>query len=174
MRAVFLDRDGTVIVDPPDERVDRLDKIALFPDTMEALALLAGLDYGLILITNQTGIAEGRLDEAGFDAINNKVLEMLAPSGINILRTYVCPHAATDGCACRKPKPTMLLRAAEEFALDLAASWMIGDRQSDILAGAAAGTKTILVQTANTPVTSTTATYTAPSLSDAIRYIAAQ
>lgn len=171
MRAVFLDRDGTVIVDPPDERVDRLDKIQLFPDTVEALKLLASLDYGVILVTNQAGIAEGRINEAEFRVINQCVLDMLAPSGIKILKTYMCPHAPPDNCECRKPKPTMLLEAAEEFDIGLADSWMVGDRQSDILAGIAAGTKTVLVETANIPVSSAEATFTAPHLLDAIRYI---
>lgn len=172
MRAVFLDRDGTVIVDPPDERVDSLEKIQLFPDSLEALKLLSTLDYGVILITNQAGIAEGRINAEEFEVINNKVIELLEQSGVKVLKTYMCPHGPDDGCECRKPKPTMLLQAAEDFDVDLASSWMIGDRQSDIMAGVNAGTKTILVKTANVPVESDEATYTAPTLLNAIRHIA--
>lgn len=174
MKAVFLDRDGTTIVDPPDERVDRVEKINLFPDSIEALKLLSTLDYGVFIITNQAGIAEGRIDEAKFQAINSKVLEMLAPSGIKVLKTYVCPHGPSDDCECRKPKPTMILKAAKEFDIDLANSWTIGDHQSDVMAGLNAGTKAILVETANVPETSVDATYTAPNLLAAIRYIAGQ
>jgi D-glycero-D-manno-heptose 1,7-bisphosphate phosphatase len=172
MKAVFLDRDGTVILDPPDERVDKVEKIELFPDSIEALRELAALDYGVILITNQAGIAEGRIDEEEFQRIHKIVLDRLAPSGIKILKTYMCPHGPEAGCDCRKPKATMILRAAEEFDIDLANSWMVGDRQSDIMAGINAGTKTILVKTANVPVTAPEATYTAPNLLGAIRYIA--
>jgi D-glycero-D-manno-heptose 1,7-bisphosphate phosphatase len=98
---------------------------------------------------------------------------MIEPTGIEILSTYVCPHKAGDNCECRKPKPLMILQAAKEFDIDLAASYMIGDRQSDIMAGVNAGTKTILVQTGNEPVNSPEATYIAANLKDAVRYIAA-
>lgn len=172
MKAVFLDRDGTIIVDPPDERVDKIEKIQLFPDTLEALKKLAELDFGVIIITNQAGIAEGRIDEQEFQRINDRVLEMLEPSGIKILKTYICPHGPNDGCDCHKPKPKLLLQAAKDFDIDLSNSWMVGDHQSDVMAGVNAGTKTILVQTGNTPETSTQAAYTAPHLLDAINYIA--
>ncbi|MDP3965548.1 MAG: HAD family hydrolase [bacterium] len=172
MRAVFLDRDGTIIVDPPDERVDKAEKIKLFPDSIEALRKLATLDYAVILVTNQAGISEGLINEEEFWKLHTIVLEKLAPSGITILKTYICacPHGH-DNCGCRKPKPTMLLQASKELNIDLEDSWMVGDRQSDILAGVNAGTKTILVKTANVPVESKEATYTASNLLDAVQYI---
>src|SRR5688500_4062551 len=126
MKIILLDRDGTVIVDPPDERVDTVEKIKLFPETIDALAYLAAHDFGVILVTNQAGIAEGRINEADFRVINNKVLEMLAPSGITVLKTFICPHGPDDNCECRKPKPTLILQAAREFGLDLASTYMIG------------------------------------------------
>jgi histidinol-phosphate phosphatase family protein len=170
---VFLDRDGTVIVDPSDERVDREDKIKLFPDSIESLKYLADHNFSVIFVTNQAGIAEGKITAKDFDRIHKKVLELLAPSGIKILKTYVCPHNDKDKCECRKPKPTMLLDAAKEFNIDLSTSYMIGDHISDIESGLNAGTRTILVQTAtNKVVVAKQATYTAPTLSDAVRYIA--
>ena len=171
MNIVFLDRDGTMIFDPEDERVDREDKIKLFPDSIEALKYLADHGFAVIIITNQAGIAEGRINREDFDRINNKVLEMLSPSGIKVLKTYVCPHSPDDKCKCRKPKPTMILEAAQEFNIDLSKSYMVGDRESDIFAGINAGTKTILVKTANKPVEVKEATYTAPNLLDAVKYI---
>lgn len=171
MNIVLLDRDGTVIVDPEDERVDKEDKIKLFPDSIEALRYLAEHDFAVILITNQAGISEGRIDEQDFVRINNKVLEMLAPSGVTILKTYMCPHGPNDGCECRKPKPTMLLETAKEFDIDLTQVYMVGDRASDIFSGINAGTKTVLVKTANVPVEVSEATYTAPNLLDAVKYI---
>lgn len=172
MNAVFIDRDGTIIVDPQDERVDKEEKIKLFPDTIEALKLLASLDYGVIIITNQAGIAESRITEVDFQRINARVLEMLEPSGIKILNTYVCPHGPDDNCECRKPKPTMILEAAKDFDIDLANSYMVGDHESDIKAGLNAGTKAVLVKTANKPEDSPDATYTAPNLLGAMKYIA--
>lgn len=171
MKIVLLDRDGTIIRDPEDERVDREEKIELFPDTIEALTFLAKNNFAVVLITNQAGIAEGRINTEEFSKINNKVVEMLSPSGIKILKTYMCPHVTQDGCMCRKPKPTMLLQAIKDFNLDPTNIYMIGDRESDIGAGINAGVKTILVKTANIPVTAEQATYTAPNLLNAIEYV---
>ncbi|HEY5442529.1 MAG TPA: HAD family hydrolase [Candidatus Saccharimonadales bacterium] len=173
MKAVFLDRDGTMIVDPPDFRVDSISDLHLFPDTVKALKLLATLDYGVFEVTNQAGIGEGRLSQADFERINNAFLDLTEASGIKLLKIYVCPHKVEDNCACRKPKPLMLLEAAKEFNIDLAQSYVIGDRESDIMAGVNAGTKTILVKTGNEPVTSKEATYTAKDLLEAVQYLAA-
>jgi D-glycero-D-manno-heptose 1,7-bisphosphate phosphatase len=173
MKIVLLDRDGTVIVDPPDERVDKEEKIKLFPDSIEALRYLADNGFAVVLITNQAGIAEGRIDEAEFSRLNTKVLEQLSPSGVKVLKTYMCPHGPDDGCECRKPKPTLILRAAKDFNLDLPNTYMVGDRQSDVMAGVNAGTKTVLVKTANVHVDAPEATHTAQTLLDTAKYIVA-
>lgn len=174
MRVILLDRDGTVIKDPEDERVDSEEKIDLFPDSIEALRLLASQGFSVIFITNQAGIAEGRITVEDFNRIHEKVLTMLSPSGVHVLKTYMCPHGPKDECVCRKPKPTMILEAIKEFNLDPNDLYMVGDRESDVMAGIAAGTKTILVETANVPVTAEQATYTAPALLDAVRYAIAR
>lgn len=173
MKAIFLDRDGTVNIGVPTyERVNSIDKVKLLPNTLEALTELAKLDYGIFFVTNQAGLAEGLITQAHFDEINNKVLELIAPSGIKVLGTYVCPHGENDDCECRKPKPKLLQDAAKEYDIDLAASWMIGDRPSDVMTGVNAGTKSILVKTGVPTVESDQAIYTAPSLLEAVQYIA--
>lgn len=174
MNAVFLDRDGTLIYDPEDLRVESVNELKLFPDTLEALKLLASLPYLVFLISNQAGIGEGLITLDEFYVIENAFIDMITPSGIKIQKTYVCPHTPADNCQCRKPKPFMINQAAEEFNIDVKNSYMIGDRESDIMAGVNAGTKTILVQTGNEPVISKEATYTAPDLLAAINYIAEQ
>ncbi len=172
MKAVFLDRDGTITVGTPTyERVDSLEKVVLLPNTLEALRLLATLDYGVFIVTNQAGIAKGLITEAEFEQINAKVLDLIAPSGITILHSYVCPHATGDGCDCRKPKPKLLLDAAREFDVDLASSWMIGDRPTDVLTAVNAGAKGILVKTGEPSVVSAEASFTTPSLLEAVQYI---
>lgn len=172
MRAVFLDRDGTVNVGVLTyARVDAIDKVQLLPRTLEALKLLATLDYAVFFITNQAGIAEGLITKGQFDEINQKVVRLIAPTGIKIVKTYLCPHGEHDDCACRKPKPKLLLDAVREYDIDLANSWMIGDRPSDILTGVNAGTKTILVLTGVPTVTCDQATATLPSLLEAVHYI---
>lgn len=170
MNVILLDRDGTVIKDPEDERVNSENEIELFPDSIEALKFLKEHDFAVIFITNQAAIAEGTLDEQAFERIQGRVIEILSPSGVKVLKTYMCPHAAADNCECRKPKPTMLLNAMQEFNLDPKKIYMVGDRESDIDAGINAGIKTILVKTANAPVVADQANYTAYNLLDAVRY----
>lgn len=175
MKAVFLDRDGTVNVGTPTyERVNSLDKVELLPNTLEALQLLSKLNYYVFFITNQAGLAEGLITEVEFDEINDKVLALVGPSGIKIEKTFVCPHGEDSRCECRKPKPGLLLNAAREYDIDLSQSWMIGDRPSDVMTGVNAGTKTILVKTGVPTVESHEATKTFPSLLEAVEYIASQ
>jgi histidinol-phosphate phosphatase family protein len=172
MRAIFLDRDGTVTAGIPKyERVDSVDKVELLDNTLEGLRLMTELDYLKFFVTNQAGLAEGIITEADFAVINNEVLRQIQPSGIQITKTYVCPHGEASNCECRKPKPKLLQDAAAEYDIDLANSWMIGDRLSDIQTGINAGTKTILVQTGaihDAPE----ATFVAKDLLEAAQYIA--
>jgi D-glycero-D-manno-heptose 1,7-bisphosphate phosphatase len=174
-RAVFLDREGTVTVGVPKyERVDSLSKVELLPQVFDALELLAGLDYQVFFVTNQAGIAEGLISWEDFNEINEKVLSLIQPTGIKIQETYVCPHGDHDNCECRKPKPKLLFDAAKEYDIDLANSWMIGDRPSDVMTGVNAGTKTSLVLSGVPTVESDQATVTLPTLLEAVEYIARQ
>lgn len=172
MKAVFLDRDGTVnLGTPPYERIDSLEKVELLPLTLKALGLLSGLDYGVFLISNQPCIAEGYIDSVEAETINDKVLKLIEPSGVHIIKCYTCPHGKDNTCECRKPKPRMLLDAAHEYDIDLSSSYMIGDRPTDVMTGVNAGTKTILVQTGDPTAKSAEATFIAPTLLEAVRYI---
>lgn len=171
IKAVFLDRDGTLIVEPPHERLVLEKDEKIFPDAIEDLALLAENNIPIVIVTNQAGIAEGILTEENFNALNDDIIEMIKPSGVKYLKTYFCPHGRDDGCECRKPKPKMILDAAKEFDIDLASSYMIGDNLRDVEAGINAGTKTILVKTGIHDVTAENATYTAKNLLEAVQYI---
>lgn len=174
MKAIFLDRDGTVNVEFGEGKISSSDMIVLLPNSLEALKVLAKLDYKIFLVTNQLGIARGNYTTERFHELNNLLLQQLEPTGISISKTYFCPHAPEDNCGCRKPKPGMLLQAAKEFDIELADSYMVGDRLTDIQAGKSAGTKTILVRTGQEPVETPEADYTAADLLEAARYIAAQ
>jgi histidinol-phosphate phosphatase family protein len=171
MKAVFLDRDGTIIVEPPGERLIRKEDTKLFPDTLEALKLLADNGFTVIIISNQAGIAEGLITLEDFERLNDDLIAMLVPSGVQIAETFICPHESADNCDCRKPKPKMILDAAAKYSIDLEKSFMVGDRRSDVQAGLNAGTKTILVETAATPQEAPEATYTAPNLLAAVQYV---
>jgi len=175
MRAIFLDRDGTVNVGTPTyERVDSVHKVKLLPKTIKALELLSKLNYLVFFVTNQAGLAEGLITELQFDEINSRVLELIEPSGISVEKTFICPHGEESNCDCRKPKPGLLINAAREYDLDLNQSWMIGDRPSDVMTGVNAGTKTILVKTGVPTVESPQADKTLPSLLEAAEYITSQ
>lgn len=106
-----------------------------------------------------------------FYKINGHFIDMIKPSGIKIIKIYLCPHPEEANCACRKPQPGMLLQAAKDYGIDMSCSWMIGDRQSDITAGINVGTRTILVATGNNLVVSADATYTADNILDAVGFI---
>ncbi len=175
MRAIFLDRDGTVNVGTPTyERVDSVEKVQLLPNTLKALEVLSQLDFLVFFVTNQAGLAEGLISEAQFDEINNKVLELVSSSGVKIEKTFVCPHGEASVCSCRKPKPGLLINAAREYNIDLSQSWMIGDRASDVTTGINAGAKSILVKTGVPDVEAPEAAKTFPSLLEAIKYIASR
>jgi D-glycero-D-manno-heptose 1,7-bisphosphate phosphatase len=175
MKAVFLDRDGTITVGTPTyERVDSLEKVKLLPNSLEALRILASMDYAVFIITNQAGLSEGIITMDQYEEINQKILSLIQPSGIEIQKIYLCPHTEADACDCRKPKPKLLFDAAKEYSIDLTNSWMIGDRPSDVTAGVSAGTKAILVKTGVPTVESDQAITTVPSLLEAVCYIGDQ
>lgn len=169
---VLLDRDGTVVAEPIDQRIDTFEKIELFSDSIEALRLLTDNGIAVIFITNQAGIAEGRITEKQFWELHNEVLRRLSPSGVKVLKTYVNGEAGPHASLWRKPGPNMLLQAADDFQIDLASTYMIGDRPTDIQASVAAGCKGgVLVKTSDPDAESTEAIYTANTLLDAVRYI---
>jgi D-glycero-D-manno-heptose 1,7-bisphosphate phosphatase len=147
MKIVLLDRDGTVAAEPPDYSIDSIDKIQLWPDTLDALKYLAEHGYAVVFVTNQTAIAQGLMDEAQYWHIHEAILDRLRPSGVQVLKCYLCPHGPDDGCSCRKPKPGMLEQAIRDYNLDPAETYMVGDRPTDIQAGQTAGLRTILVRT---------------------------
>lgn len=173
MKAVLMDREGTLIVDPSFDRVDSITKVELLPHAIDALTCLASNGYSIVIITNQTNIAQGRITESEFWHIHQYMLKLIAPSGVKILRTYICPHNSDENCECRKPKPLLLNNAIKDYGLNPVNTFMVGDRLSDIQAGVNAGIKTILVKTAKVPVLSDEATYIADNLLEAVRLIVA-
>jgi len=148
--AVFLDRDGTLNEDPG--YLGEPDKVKLFPDTGEALSILKNkLNFKLIVISNQSGIARGLITKENVNAVNRRVNELLADYNVNIDAFYYCPYHpdfnSEEECSCRKPSPEMLFKAADDLKIDLSKSFFIGDAVSDIGCGINAGVKTILVRT---------------------------
>ena len=152
-KAVFLDRDGVLIEDV--SLLTRRDQVRVCKKTSEALKVLNRSGYKPFVVSNQTVVARGLATEEDVEELNSFIQKLLLEkSGCKIEHFYYCPHHPEATlpqyrikCKCRKPRPGMLLQAAREYNLDLSASFMVGDRISDIVAGHKAGCTTILVKT---------------------------
>ncbi len=140
-RALFMDRDGTVMVDVGYPR--RPDDVELLPDAPPMLARLHDLGFKLVVVSNQSGVGRGLVTADEAEAVHERFVEALRAGGVELDAAYYCPHAPDEGCSCRKPSPELLQRAARELALDLPESFMVGDRDSDLEAGRRAGCRTI-------------------------------
>jgi D-glycero-D-manno-heptose 1,7-bisphosphate phosphatase len=123
-RALFLDRDGTVIEDPGYLR--DANNVRFLPGALEALSSLARRGWKLIVISNQSGVGRGLIRPGEMEEVQARFLDLMAASHAPVTASYVCIHAPEDNCECRKPSPLFLERAAREHALDLAASYMDG------------------------------------------------
>lgn len=139
-KAVFLDRDGTIIEDRG--HIGNPNEIRLFPETVPALRMLSN-NYLLFIVTNQSGVAQNIITKKNVDDVNAKLLEILSECGISIEQVFVCPHGKDDGCVCRKPSPFFLRKAAKEHGIDISSSYMIGDHPSDIGTAISAGANAI-------------------------------
>jgi histidinol-phosphate phosphatase family protein len=146
-RAVFIDKDGTLIHDVP-YNVDPKN-VQLTMRAGRALRRMKNAGYQLIVVSNQSGVARGLFEEKDLLPINRQIQTLLAPYGVKVDAFYYCPHGPDDGCKCRKPMPGMILRAARDNAVDPQISWMIGDILNDVEAGNRAGCRTIHVDNGN-------------------------
>jgi len=154
MKAIFLDNDGTLVDDMPFAAEPR--RIRLVNGAGPALRLLAGLDYRLFIVANQSGIAHGCFGEDAMTPMSDRLRDLLFREQLTLDGFYYCPHHPlgtvsnyAHACTCRKPSPGMLLRAAHEHDIDLRASWMIGDILHDVEAGNRAGCRTLLIDNGN-------------------------
>jgi D-glycero-D-manno-heptose 1,7-bisphosphate phosphatase len=156
--AIFLDRDGTINVD--HGYVHNIDDFQFIDGVIEACLSLKQMGFALVVVTNQSGIARGKFTEDQFMQLTEWMDWSLADRGVDLDGIYYCPHHPTEGadeyrqtCDCRKPMPGMLLAAQKELNIDMAASYIVGDKIEDLLAGQAAGVgKKVLVKTGK-PIT---------------------
>ncbi len=149
--AAFLDRDGTLIEDA--HYLADPDRVVVLPDVAESIIALNERDLLAIVVTNQSGIAQGLVTEAQYDATRRRLAQLLAESGARLDDTYHCPHhpSVSGACDCRKPGTGMYLRAAREHAIDLTRSLYVGDRRRDVEPALELGGIGILVPSAVTP-----------------------
>ena len=179
---VFLDRDGTLIEEVG--YLSHLDRIALYPWSIESVKLLNRAGFKVVVVTNQAGVARGLFDEDFIDEAHRFLDQKFGDGGAMIDKFYYCPHhpeASVEAyrceCDCRKPKAGMLWKAAQELQLELSHSFVIGDRLSDLRLGQAVGARSLLVRTGYGETTARELTddvevaYTAPELMTAVAWI---
>lgn len=142
-RAVFLDRDGTIIVD--EGYLADASLVRFVPGALDALRAFRDDGMMLVVVSNQSGIPRGLITPAQHAEVDARVKALLAAEGVPLDAAYYCAHLPSDGCACRKPRPGMIEQAAREHGIDPASSWMVGDKLSDVAAGRAAGCITALL-----------------------------
>jgi D-glycero-D-manno-heptose 1,7-bisphosphate phosphatase len=144
-KTVFLDRDGTVIRDK--DYLSDPNEVELEAGAGDALRMLQENGYLLIVVTNQSGVARGFFSITEVDACNRRVDDILRPLGVTIDAWLVCPHGPGDACRCRKPLTGLIEQASLRFSIDIGHSFVIGDKDSDVLLGKAAGMQGVLVTT---------------------------
>ena len=173
MKVIFLDRDGVINVEK--NYLHQIDDFEFIDGVFEACRYLESLGYKIIIITNQSGIGRGYYGEDDFQLLTQWMLKEFQRNGISILDVYHCPHAPEDLCDCRKPKPGMILEAANRYPVNLVNSWLIGDKESDIESANRAGIQhTILVKSGHKiNAEKSNATYILGSIKEAIDIIKA-
>lgn len=144
-RYVLLDRDGTVIVNKHYQKDPALTE--LLPNAAAGLSALRAAGFGLVVLTNQSGIGRGYLTESDLHAVNGRMIRELGGDENFFDGIYFCPHVEADNCRCRKPAPGLAEQAAAELGFSLPDAYVIGDREADIDLGKAVGATTILVRT---------------------------
>ncbi|MBI4180200.1 HAD family hydrolase [bacterium] len=144
-RHIFLDRDGVLNAYLHDDYIKTPAEFRFLPGAVEAIRQLTDAEYQIIIVSNQAGVGRGLMDRAALDAVTAHMLNGIHQAGGKILDIFYCTHGPRDGCDCRKPKPGLLLNAARKHAVELAATFLIGDNQADVQAAQAAGCRSILV-----------------------------
>lgn len=142
--AIFLDRDGVLIENRPDY-VREWSQVNPFPDAIRALSRVAMKNYKVVIVTNQSAVGRGLITLDAAQTINRLLIDLICQQGGQVDGVYMCPHEPDAGCSCRKPRPGLLMRAAQELSLDLQRSWMIGDAWTDLQAGQAAGLRNVIL-----------------------------
>ncbi len=132
MNIIFLDRDGTLIVEPPDEQIDTLEKLEFIPGVIRGLRLLLNAGYQLVMVSNQDYLGTERYPQQAFEKVQSKILKLFEGEQIHFSHIFICPHSKQDNCNCRKPKLGLIESFLKENPINLSQSYVIGDRETDV------------------------------------------
>ncbi len=166
-KALFLDRDG--VINKDFNYVHKIENFEFIDGVFDAIRFYQEQGYLPVVITNQSGIGRGYYTSEQFDILTKWMIEEFENSGIKIAKVYHCPHNTDEDCSCRKPLPGMLKNAQVDLNIDLKNSILVGDKESDIEAGIAAGLSTLFLVSEKLPE-KTAATYVVKSLFDTIKF----
>jgi imidazoleglycerol-phosphate dehydratase/histidinol-phosphatase len=150
-KVLFVDRDGTLVEEPPDEQVDRVDKIRLLPGVIPALLDIQHASFRLIMVTNQDGLGTESFPTPDFELAQDFILQVFASQGVHFDAVFVCPHFRRDNCECRKPRLGLLRDWLGANSFDRARSAMVGDRDTDLEFAANLGIKGLRVRAGGEP-----------------------
>lgn len=142
---LFLDRDGVINRQREGGYVTSWEEFEFLPGVLDALAELTSFCERIFIVTNQQGVGRNRMSFDDLEAIHRQMIQEIESHGGRLDGIYVCPHCAEENCDCRKPKPGLLFRASQEHGISLQEAWFVGDSGRDVVAGARAGCRTILV-----------------------------
>jgi D-glycero-D-manno-heptose 1,7-bisphosphate phosphatase len=148
IKTIFLDRDG--VINKDTNYVYKIDEFEFINGIFKTCQYFLSINYQIIIVTNQSGIARGYFSEKDFQNLTKWMISQFKINGVNIIDLFYCPHSSDSNCNCRKPKPGMFIKAKNKHNIEFEKSWMIGDSERDIKAANLAGIKnTILVKTQN-------------------------
>jgi D-glycero-D-manno-heptose 1,7-bisphosphate phosphatase len=136
-KTIFLDRDG--VINKEEDYLYKIEDFQFIEGVFEACYHFQTLGYNIIVVTNQSGIARGYYNKIDFGLLNNWMINQFKLNGIKILETFYCPHLPDSNCECRKPKPGMFLSAKKKYDINMINSWLIGDKEADVVAANMAG-----------------------------------
>ena len=152
LKIIFLDRDGTIIEEPPDQQIDSLEKLRFLPGAISGLRSLAREGYHLVMVSNQDNLGTPDYPRASFDLVQHRILDLLEGEDVRFREVYICPHSEAEGCDCRKPGTGLLTEFLKTTPVDLGVSFMIGDRETDVRFAQNIGVRSVrLIPQADSP-----------------------
>ncbi len=168
-KAVFLDRDGVINRGFGRRPPNSVDEFEMLPEVPEAIAMLQEAGFEVFVVTNQGGVGLGHMTKETLSRIHDRMQDELGSFGTQVHDIAACTHRPDEGCSCRKPQPGMLLRLAADHHIDMSGSYMVGDRETDILAGILAGVRPIFI--GSKAAAPSQALYNAETLYEAAEFI---